>query len=135
MPRLRRRLFFVSLLLVALAGVTVGVLWWTAPNHRLGWSGYHRIQLGMTEQEVEQILEVPPGSHLNVPEGELRVYDHAAAASKGTADAAKGYSWVSNEGNLGICVNDAGVVVGVSFTPLRPENPSFFDKVRRWLRL
>jgi hypothetical protein len=89
----------------------------------------------MTEQEVEAILTVPPGSHLELAEGEVLVYDHEAEASKGVRDSRKRRSWVGNAGHLGVSFDEAGRVVGVSFTPLRHENPTFLDRLRRWLGL
>jgi hypothetical protein len=131
----RKRVLRWAVLFAALAGLGLAALWWAAPAPGSSWRSDHRIELGMTEQEVAAILTLPPGSHLDLAEDERLVYDHAAAASKGVRDAAKGYSWVGNEGNLGVSFDAADRVVGVSFTPLRRENPSLLDRFRRWLGL
>src|SRR6266478_994676 len=74
----------LSTYLVALVGVGfVGALWWTAPDHGVGWSGYERIELGMTESEVEEIIRRPPGWYEPLPVGEHQVYVHEASAEKG----------------------------------------------------
>lgn len=108
--------------------------WWTAPKHRIGWAGYGQVEFGMTEREVEEVLGVPPGSHLELPEGQTVVYVHAEAASRGRTGLAKGYSWVGNDGNLGVSFDDDGKVAGVSFTPLRRMNSTPVDELLRWLR-
>lgn len=130
----KRLLLFSGLLALALLGGYL-VLWWTAPRHPLGWRGYQKIELGMTERQVEEALGAPPGSHLDLPEGEKLVYDHAAEVSRGRSEAPRGLSWVSNEGNLGVAFDEAGRVVGVTFTPLRRANVPLLDRLRRWLGL
>jgi hypothetical protein len=135
MRKWKRRLLWLVLLVVLVGLGLVGGLWWTAPTHGVGWSGYERIALGMTEQEVEKIVAKPPGWYEPLPEGEFQVYVHEASAEKGVRDSPKGYSWVSTEGHLGVSFDAKGKVVGVSFTPTRRGGPTFFDRIRGWLGL
>jgi hypothetical protein len=135
MRKRKRLLLWVALLVVLGSLGLVGGLWWTAPNHRVGWRGYERIELGMTEQEVEEIVAKPPGWYEPLPEGEFQVYVHEAGAEKGLRDSPKGYSWVSTEGHLGVTFDAKGKVVGASFTPTRRVSPNIFDRIRRWLGL
>ena len=134
--RKHKRLLLCAGLLVALAGAgLVGALWWTVPNHGVGWRGYERIEIGMTEREVEAIVGKPPGWYEQLPEGEHQSYVHDASAEKGVHDSPRGYSWVSTEGHLGVSLDAAGTVVGVSFTPTRRASRPLLDRVRRWLGL
>ena len=131
----KRLRLWVGLLVALVAIGFVGMLWWTAPTHGVGWTGYERIELGMTEREVEKIVRKPPGWYEPLPAGEHQVYVHQAAVEKGVRDSQKGYSWVSTEGHLGVSLDAAGKVVGVSFTPTSRVRPSFLDRFRRWLGL
>lgn len=124
--RQRLPLLFVSAIFVA--AVTCYFL--LAPRHPVSWYGYNRIELGMTEAEVEKVVGLPPGWYEPMPEGEYQVLVHEQAASRGRTSG-KGYSWVSSRGHLDVNFDDHGKVVGVSFTPTR-HVPSFFERIRRW---
>ncbi len=113
----------------------LALLWWVSPSDPVGWHSYRRVELGMTAAEVEAVIGLPPGSHQKLAEGELLVYDNAAEASRGTRNGVKGCSWVGNAGNLTICLDAAGRVVGVTFTPLRRTNRTWLDRLRRGIGL
>ena len=130
---MRRRLLVFAVLVIALVAVVAAGYWAIAPAQRLGRAGYERVQLGMTEAEVEDVLGAPPGSHLDLPEGQTVSYVHAGAESKGARDGPKGLSWVSNTGHIGVTFGADGRVTGVAFTPLRRNNPTWLDRVREWL--
>jgi hypothetical protein len=130
--RHRRLVLLVVSAAVAIVGFAVTITWWTTPDHGISWHSYRRIELGMTEHEVCEILALPPGSHLNLPKGEHVVGDHKAAASKGSINSPKGYSWVGNAGHLGVSFDDADKVVGESYMPHRREHPSLLDTIRAW---
>ncbi len=132
---MRKRVRWWAGAFTAVAALGLVLLWWMTPGSPIGWHSYRRIELGMSAQEVEAIVGLPPGSHLELAEGETVVYDHAAEASKGELNGPKGYSWVGNAGNLGVTFDAADRVVGVTFTPLRRENPTWLDRLRRWLGL
>jgi hypothetical protein len=70
---MRRHWLLPVLLLVALhlIGASASLLIWLSlpPNHNISDEGFARLKPGMSEQEVEDILEVPEGDYRTVPVG------------------------------------------------------------------
>jgi len=62
---MRRRLVLAILILGVLMHAAWLLLWLTAPHHRITAYSYERIQLGMTEEEVVNLLRAAPGNYLS----------------------------------------------------------------------
>jgi hypothetical protein len=133
MTHRRLAVLLLCSLLVAVAITLIGIHSTRGTKERISWRSYQQIELGMTQRDVEDITGVPPGSHLNLPEGETQAYVHQEELSKGEAHSPHNYSWVGNKGNLGVGFDEDGRVVRVSFTPLESENPTFLQRLYRWL--
>lgn len=53
---MKRRLLFFAGCLAAVLAVGYGVLWWTGPNPLVTIENFRKVQLGMSEAEVEKIF-------------------------------------------------------------------------------
>ena len=128
-----KRLVLLLLLLVCTGVIALlGLHSESGTKERISWRSYQQIELGMTQQEVEDVTTVPPGVCAILPEGEERIYVRRKALSKGEAYSPKNYSWVDNEGHLSVGFDETGRVVKVSFTPLK--NPrTFLQRLDRYL--
>ena len=127
----KRRLLILGLLpLLLFAGYLA--LWLTSPKHRIDRQGYGKIQLGMTEEEVEDILGAPAGNHAisslrATEELVMGETSHWLDESKCTLK-----TWVSDSAEIGIWFSEDGKVMK-TLAGFRPDN--FFGKLRQWLGL
>src|SRR5262249_16745375 len=86
-------------LLVVSASLLVGgylLLMLTAPKHRINRNGFAKIRLGMTEEEVQEILRVPSGDYVT-GRGEMGEIVSFGSSKEGDAET-EWKQWSSNEG-------------------------------------
>lgn len=69
-PQLKRCLLLVA----ALTVVVLGATWYLWPEPPIGPASYRRIELGMTQAEVEAVIGLPPGNYSRATTaGQLRL--------------------------------------------------------------
>jgi hypothetical protein len=107
MPRRKRVLVWVGLLVVlALAGLFV-VRWVAPPAPGVTWSNFQLIEIGMPQSEVERLLG-GPGWSFGQPHG----------------------YWSSNAGLIVVCFDGKDRATEKEWTP---GDESFLDRLRHWL--
>ncbi|MCI0378840.1 MAG: hypothetical protein L0215_14630 [Gemmataceae bacterium] len=126
----KRRLLRLAATSVLLLGAGYGVLWLTAgPRHRINHESFNRIQEGMTEKDVEAIFGVPAGDYTTGPVMELK--SDSGFSKVWRVDK----PWMSNFSRIYVAFDERGLVVWKRYLPVVPEEESFGDKLRRWLRI
>jgi hypothetical protein len=124
---MKRRRFFLSVavLAVVLAGGLAVLIF--LPRSPISQRNCDRIQLGMSEAEVESILGGPQGNHqdrqvdINVP-----LPPRQGLFMK---------VWIGNDGAALVYFDKANKVGHVHFAPALNRDDSFLGRIRRWLRL
>ncbi|MCI0376235.1 MAG: hypothetical protein L0215_01380 [Gemmataceae bacterium] len=119
----KRRLLWIAATLVLLLGAGYAVLWLTGPGHRINALSFERIQEGMTEKEVEEILGVPAGDYGTKAHPELTVLP--------LGDRKR---WTSDDAQIVVDFDKRGLVVLKRLGFVR-VGESIWQKLRRWLRI
>jgi hypothetical protein len=125
---MRKRLAagIVALTCLVIAGYVVGVRV-TAPERHINRTTCEKIEAGMNEGEVEQLIGLPAGDYTSrqvvVWEGSLRMPVGAELKT-----------WAADEGTILVCFHDDKVVFARFEEPI-DINESLVDRLRRWLRL
>jgi len=57
---MRRRTYLIAGVMVALAGYVTGYVYFSRPGPGVTWANVERIQVGMTQPEVEAVVGWPP---------------------------------------------------------------------------
>ncbi len=121
----RKRVALWVVVLVALAGVGwLGVLWTTAPTHRITLANLEKVERARSEAEVEAIFGVPAGDYSG---GRTRV--QGGVSYPGGINK----KWIAEDCAYEIAFAPDGHVGGISVTDNRP--PSLLDRLRRWVGL
>jgi hypothetical protein len=102
----RRRTLLLSLAGIALLFLALPYIVWHP--RRLNHDGFAKIELGMTQQEVEQLLGGPPGIYYPAHPGgggtmTMEGYDVPDAAE---------FVWCDDKKRYEVWFNDQGIVVG-----------------------
>jgi len=107
---MRKRLLLTCTLLFV---IVVGSLWFLSRpiKHRINDEGYHGIQMGMTEQEVIQVLGVKPGDH-GPGVGEIIETGCFTMASASIRSDPKGKKWLAGDFAITVCFDEGGRVNG-----------------------
>lgn len=153
---LRHRL---RLVVLGLAGLAAGgaslLIWLTPPRNRINPEGFDAIVIGMTEQEVERVLGVPPGDHARPRTFIFKADAGRINFSFGSSSAATyatfqdwfgpGEGWLGDNGFIHICLDDKGHVLTKAFACVYNVDDVLagrifmeervVDRVRRWLGL
>jgi len=94
----------------------------------------NRIQAGMTRQEVEAVLGMPPGNYRTRPFTDGQ--DGAIAGCLFVALQGKqpiGF-WLGDAGAIVVWFDERGIVTDKDYCPAkRPEDQSVIDRLRAWL--
>ncbi|HMF15961.1 MAG TPA: hypothetical protein VKE98_02090 [Gemmataceae bacterium] len=112
----KRRLFWLAYAACVLLAVFWGARLLT-PRHRINRESLEKIQVGMTLEEVEAILGVPPGDY---------------------ATKEIGIAWVGEEGAIHVMLNPEGRVSYLAWLEPWREligEVTFLDKLRGWFGL
>jgi hypothetical protein len=118
---------------VLLVGAAFLALWPITPRHCITEENLNKIGMGMTEDEVVQILGAPAGDystgkHLYHPEligGPARVYSGRLACKE----------WVGDEGKIRVCFEASGRVFVAYHSGVFRQEQGVLDRLRRWLHL
>jgi hypothetical protein len=102
------------------------------PVHRINQDTVEEIKEGMTVKEVEAIFGVPAGDYTTRP---VLIFPLGAPPYRPWFYKNPAKSWDSNEASILIHFNDAGRVEDAFVCPVLNWDESWWDKIRRWLRL
>ena len=125
-----KRRVLLSLLAVGGLGLVsfFGLLWLTAPSHRIDAESYENIKKGMTENEVEGIFGVPAGDY-DPPMKNERIYPVSDLFVPAVPAEAK--EWKGRGLVVTIWFDDTGKVFHSQMRGRYSE--TFLDKVRGFL--
>jgi hypothetical protein len=100
---------------VAWLGLTAASIWWARPWAAIGPYTYYRIRLGMTYDEVERIIGLPPGPDSRAPGLSQLVYPVAQSGTR-AAGPTRYLSpvWSDDDFQIGVALDENRVVVGKS---------------------
>jgi hypothetical protein len=119
---LKRRLFWISILLALLA---LAVVLLVSADGPVGRGSYNRIKEGMSREEVLAIIGLPPGNH--------STDFYTSVSVERTSESREGEIvwWVSNTGMIEVGLDDQEKVRWKSFRRLETQN-STRAKLRSW---
>jgi hypothetical protein len=127
MPRRLLVALFLSLaVLLAVMAYAAKPVFFPTGNPRITRENFERIKQGMRQEEVEAILEGPPGDYQTVPAVALLppLLPHRGL---------KQPAWKGDGGVIWVWVDDRGIVVERDYVPVRQESVGFFDLLLwRW---
>ena len=127
---MRKRLFLWLGLLACLLFVVIR--WPMESRHSINRDGWAAIEKGMTQQQVQKILGLPPGDYRSNKAPQIfrcMTADHWGELSvKGMV------SWESDDGLVEVQFDPDGIAIGACFFEPRPQQ-QFTDKLFRWLGL
>ena len=132
---MRRRLLLSLGLLACL--VVVAICRLLASRHSINRDGWAAIKKGMTRQEVQEILRLPPGDYRSAANkspkwwGRFRITIDYWGKLNSNAETVV---WESNDGLVEVLFDPDGIVVGAWFLEPTPQE-QFTDKLYRWLGL
>jgi hypothetical protein len=128
-----------SLLAVAvLTAVVLAATWFLWPGSAIGPTRYRRIQLGMTQAEVEAIIGLPPGDYYGVPDfivGSGR--EQMGLPVHRQDNDSKVAAWCGNMHIICVTFDSDGCVAGSGLwdIELLGKPPTLLDRVRSRLGL
>ncbi|HYT90341.1 MAG TPA: hypothetical protein VEL76_16660 [Gemmataceae bacterium] len=100
-----------GLLVLLMAGLLW--CWWPSqPRHRINTEGYEQLRLGMTEQEVENVLGVPAEDY-GPGKGEILDYGVFTSASNSIKTDPRGKKWLAGSLAITVCFDDHGRAWGM----------------------
>jgi hypothetical protein len=90
---------------------------------------FGRIHDGMTQREVEAVLNCSPGNYQKVPHQVLFTYGGGGPHDM----TVRSEDWSDDDGTLEVTFDRNGVVVGKEFRPAAPAL-TMTERIERWLR-
>jgi hypothetical protein len=106
-----------------------GLVWLTAPAHRINHESFENLRRGMTESEVEGILGVPAGDY-EPPDFKRRIYPSSDLFIPVVLCEEK--QWKGGGYVINIWFDDSQKLYHCRINGQAPD--TFLDKVRRFLR-
>jgi len=127
----RRAIYCGSALAFVLAGLTS--LWlWTRETVHITRENFERIQIGMTQKDVEEILGGPPGDYRQRKSIEYEGRSWHELIIKVQPTPASHPMWWGTRGAIQINLTEEGQVrEKVHFDPIVIET-TFWDRIRSW---
>lgn len=139
--KMRQHRYLMVLVILALfAGAGGSLVLWKlfAPKHRINQEGYEKIKVGMSQDEVEAILLVPPGNYTGNPEFDKKTF-RFFFVKKHKEDFGnkpiQELEWLAREYAILVFFDNTGQAVLKYSTPMIPEEASLLEKIRRWIGL
>ncbi len=130
---MRKRLFAALLILVLFAIGAVIIFFFSRPQG-VTFFGYARVSLGMTSEEVEAAIGVPPGNYSS--REDIEIVDHWDSEwHMGQRDVGKSETWYSDDGRLYVIYSSEGEVVFKEWLGMVDHRPSFFKRMKAQLGL
>jgi hypothetical protein len=130
----KRTRVLVLILLTAAVGLLACAGWWwlTTPRHRIGLNSCSQIRQGMTQEEVEAILGVPPGNYAT--REELRLMGGLQMGRPANGEHGHYAEWASDELVIWVYFGPDGAAQLVGITDIGGRPPeSLLERMRRWL--
>jgi transcriptional regulator with XRE-family HTH domain len=133
MTRKRKLMLAIAGLAVAVVAVPLGLHVWSqrhAPGRFIDQEHCARIKKGMTQEEVEAILGVPPGVYTKK---QLFFFDMRSFSMLGAGERVA--TWTGDQGLVDVVFDEHGAVEFSQFeqgTELR--GPSYLEQILTWLR-
>src|SRR5262245_12571564 len=133
---MRRRIAVSAIVLLIVAGLIVVGYWLLQPHPRIDKAALDRIELGMTEAQVVEIIGAPPGNYgLGDAEFERSHIVDARAVIVELPDPASSKSWMGQTHGIEIGFDANGKVVTKDLHTLWREYDSHFDWMCQTLRI
>jgi hypothetical protein len=123
---MRRRLLLALLVLFACA---ILVAWFYFRPGGINWVGYSRVRLGMSSQEVELVVGVPPGNHSSRLDWMIIDY-WDGEWHMGEPGGGRKETWYSDDGCLRIEYDDDGRVKYKQWHQMVDHRPSVWQRLR-----
>jgi hypothetical protein len=124
----KRRLFWFGFAACLCLAVFWGVRLLTPP-HRINRESFEKIQVGMTQGEIEKLFGVPPGEYTTGPY-RLDRWGGTGLLQNCFAD----MYWLADEGEVFVYLDDQKErVSSMVFSNVIRLKESFLDKFRAWL--
>src|SRR5688500_6164812 len=128
----RRRTHTRRLLVVTvLVGAVVVLVCWLRPARRGGptLQAYNQVQLGMTQEEVEQLFGMPPGDYSTGPT--VFIYAHSGGLGIIANKASSSLRWTGDEREVVVYFDQNGRTIGrVCWGNIHTP---WWERARRWL--
>jgi len=131
----KRRLLWLAYAACVLLAVFWGVRLLT-PRHRINQESFEKIQVGMTLEEVAEIVGAPPGAYATGPFLLCRSSWKNCPEISGSLGGDQ--EWIGDEVALAVWLDSQKRVTQVQFgdvVPIGIRQETFFDKARAWLGL
>ncbi len=122
-------------LLAGAAAATFATFWITSPTHRIDRSGYDQIQMGFTQQAVEDILRVPPGDHGVAALHGHEIQEEEYAEGITTLDPATHREWLGEAVGIITISDEQGGVAVKYLVKVNRGQVSLLSRIRQMLGL
>jgi hypothetical protein len=129
---MRKRLFAALLILLVCAIVALTIFHFSRPTG-VTLFGYARVSLGMTSEEVEAVIGVPPGNYSS--REDIKIVDHWASEwhMGHQPEVGNSETWYSDDGCLCVIYSSEGKVVFKQWKGMVDHRPSFFERMKAQL--
>src|SRR5262245_21163032 len=104
MVKRKRQLLVLAVSVLCLGAAGYGAARLIQPNHRINRATHQQIEEGMTRQEVEDLLGVPPGNYTTGRE--LFSVSDFINSETGARTRPPGDLWQSDHGEIRVCFDD-----------------------------
>jgi hypothetical protein len=128
---MRKRIVICSLTFLALAAGSFAAFWFLQPRPRIDEQAFARIEHGMTEQQVIDIIGAPPGNY-GVGEGELNPFN---VSTFWIFPEKSVKTWLGRDKAIQIGFADDGKVLSKNIGNVWREYDSHLHMVGVWFRL
>jgi hypothetical protein len=141
---MRRRIFIWAGLFIVLGVSLLTGYWFARPHPRIDQATVDKIQPGMTEQEVIDIIGAPPGNY-GLGHGEMdewvelirtmRIYNQTGNNPWFEPAPLAVKDWLGQEHGIRVSFDPQGNVVRADFNSVWREYDSHYDMILVWCRL
>jgi hypothetical protein len=132
MTKKRKLMLAVGIFAVSVVAVPVGLEVWRqyhAPRHFIDVEHLGRIKKGMTQEEVEAIFGVPPGTYTKKRSVS---FDTNSFGMLGAGKRVE--QWTGDQGRVVVGFDEQGAVMFILFIVYSEvQGPSFLQQVQTWL--
>jgi hypothetical protein len=136
MATMKRKLKWIAVFVLVLF-VGLGVVLFLLPRDRITVESWEKIEIGMTEKEVEEMLGGPGTNEKNFWE-QFRTFQaifdgRELFEPEGAIGVVSEKYWVGRRGYMVILFREEGRVEAKVFQGWRSTDPTFLDRLRDWL--
>ena len=127
----RKLKWTVVVLAVSLLGFGTALLSW--PRDRITAESWQKIQIGMTEEEVENMLGEPGSRHVDIWRDLAKEPGNWFAEPNPHILDDRNLTWIGRNGFIDIRYDERSQVIGKYFSEFLSTRPSLIDRLRDWL--